>query len=318
MHDRRYYLYAMTWANCSAADFGPGVDPRFAVELTQCGPLAALTSRVGLDRFDIGKLQAGSADVRWLSEVAVRHHEVVAKLAESWPVLPLRMGTLFDSQISLRARMAQHEAQAADFLRRLGDRQEWALKVYLGEQRAEQPQSVFEKLPLPLGEGRGEGTLNRPSGSALTLTLSQGEREASATSCAFPPSSASSSSPRSATNSSFPPSSAGTQYLAAKRLRTQRRQEVQATAQRALPALEARLQTFADAWQRLRPLPAALTGRAEKMVYHSALLLRRCRRQAFGTTCDELERLLAPEGLIVELSGPWPPYHFCPALQQST
>jgi hypothetical protein len=223
------------------------------VALERCGQVAGVTSRVGLDRFDVAKLQAGNTDLKWLSEVAVRHHEIVANVAQDRPVLPLRMGTLFESRASLLGKLAHYEVPVADFLRRLGDGQEWAVKVYLGGKRAEDP---------------------------------------------LPPKSFSS----------------GAQYLAGKRQLAQRRQETQVAARRALPTLEARLQTLADAWQRLRPLPAALTGRAERMTYHGAFLLTRSGRQAFCAACEDFGRRLAPEGLILEVSGPWPPYHFCPAL----
>ena len=68
---------ALTWANCPLADFGLGVDPRFAVELVGYGQLAAVTSRVGWDQVDLAKLQEGTVDVQWMSKVAVRHNEII-------------------------------------------------------------------------------------------------------------------------------------------------------------------------------------------------------------------------------------------------
>lgn len=131
------YLYALTWAGCPPESFGPGVDPRFAVELVRCGPLAALTSRVGLDQFDLAKLQEGTADLPWVSKVALRHNAIIDALASRQPVLPMRLGTLFQSRSSLIAKVARCEADVVQFLRHLEDRQEWAVKIYVDENRAE-------------------------------------------------------------------------------------------------------------------------------------------------------------------------------------
>ena len=60
--DEHYCLYALTWADCPMNGIGPGVDPRFPVELVRYGRLAAVASRVGLDQFDLAKLQEGTAD----------------------------------------------------------------------------------------------------------------------------------------------------------------------------------------------------------------------------------------------------------------
>ena len=82
--DEPYCLYALTRAGVATQaesetiDLGVGIDPRYPVALVSYGRLAALVSRVGLDVFDVKKLQEGTADVQWLSEIAVRHHEIIA------------------------------------------------------------------------------------------------------------------------------------------------------------------------------------------------------------------------------------------------
>ncbi len=135
--DESYYLYALTWADCPAEGLGPGVDPRFPAGLIRHGQLAALTSRVGWDDRDLAKLQEGSADLAWVSKVAVRHHEIIGTLARQWAVLPMRLGTLFRCRSSLVAKLASCEARAVEFLQRLEDRQEWAAKLYMAASRDE-------------------------------------------------------------------------------------------------------------------------------------------------------------------------------------
>ena len=257
--EESYYLYAVTWADCPQQVFGPGVDPRFPAELIRYGQLAALTSRVAWDDRDLAKLQEGSADLAWVSKVAVRHHEIIGALARHGSLLPMRLGILFRSRSSLIAKLVPSESNAIEFLRRLEDRQEWAAKLYLA------------------AAGR-----TSPTAPAATPLLRGGD---------------------------------GTQYLASQRQQAVRRRQSETVVRQAIVTVETRLQTIADSWQRLAPLSTALTDRAEKMVWNGALLLATSAVVAFQTACTQLARQLSPEGLLLEATGPWPPYHFVPSLE---
>lgn len=59
-------------------------------------------------------------------------------------------------------------------------------------------------------------------------------------------------------------------------------------------------------------LPAAPSGArpAGVAVLDASFLVRRDRVEAFRAAAGELAARLEPRGLRVELSGPWPPYHF--------
>jgi hypothetical protein len=107
----------------------------------------------------------------------------------------------------------------------------------------------------------------------------------------------------------------GAQYLAAQGHRAMRRRQSEAVVRRAIVTVETRLQGIADSWQRLAPLTTALTNRREKMVWNGALLLATSAAVAFQTACGQLAGALAPEGLLLETTGPWPPYHFAPSLE---
>lgn len=63
---------------------------------------------------------------------------------------------------------------------------------------------------------------------------------------------------------------------------------------------------------RLRSLlSGAATGRREAMVMNAALLVDITASIALVATTEELVSRLCEEGLVVELTGPWPPYSFC-------
>lgn len=260
--DECYYLYALTWASCPAERLGPGVDPRFPVELLPCTRLAALASRVGLDQFDIAKLQSESTDVPWLTQVALRHNQIVTEAAQHAPLLPLRLGILFQSATSLRDKIARCEMAAADFLGHLGDGQEWAAKMYADARLAEQASDPTRHPP------------------------------------AFPPAAA----------------GAGQQYLAQRQVHHQQNQDRQQQLHRTVLGVKELLTANADRYCRVRPLPANLTGRSEKMIWNAAFLVSRAKQDRWLARVDEVRQGLRSEGLSLEVSGPWPPYHFCPTL----
>ena len=257
--NEHYYLYAVTWPDCRVGEFGAGVDPRFPVELHCHGRVAALSSRVGLDQFDLSKLQDGTADLPWLSKVAVRHHEITGALAERWPAIPARLGTLFESRESLLAKLERCETLAAEFLQRIGDRQELAAKLYL----------VDDAHPADTRTAAVD-----PERGGL-----------------------------------------GAQYLAAQGRQRDRRRQLEAAARQAVESLEARLHPIADAWRRLHTLPSSLTNRPEKMLWNAAFLLPRELQPAFRIACDEFAADVSDKGFVLETTGPWPVYHFCPSLE---
>jgi hypothetical protein len=58
------------------------------------------------------------------------------------------------------------------------------------------------------------------------------------------------------------------------------------------------------------PQDSALSGRREPMLLNSAHLVCRSHERSFLARVEEVAERLAPAGLIVEVSGPWPPYNF--------
>ena len=261
MPDQHYYQYAFARPGCSVQEIGPGVDPRFEVEIVRNGPIAAVASRVGLDRFDVKKLQGETAeDIGWLNQVAIRHHEIVRQAAESSPVLPLRLGTIFRSRASLLAAAARAQETVADFLRTLGDRQEWAVKLYL------------EKTSVEETAGRGSSP-----------PLDQAPR-----------------------------AGAGAEYMKLKKAQLQRHRELRAGLQEEIRVVEHQLKTRTDGCCRVRLLPASLTGRSEKMVFNAAFLLAAAQVKAWLATVGRARESVRRRDLLLEVTGPSPPYHFCP------
>ena len=261
MNDQHYYQYAFARPGCSVREIGPGVDPRFQVEVVCDGPIAAVASRIGLDRFDVKKLQGETAeDIGWLNQVAIRHHEIVRQAAKSSPVLPLRLGTIFRSQASLLAAAARCQETVADFLHALGDRQEWAVKLYLEMQSVEETAGHGSSPPLDRAPRAGVGA----------------------------------------------------EYMKRKKAQLQRHRELRAGQQEEIRGVEHELKTGTDGCCRVRLLPAGLTGRSEKMVFNAAFLLPPSQVKSWLATVGRVRDSVRRKGLLLEVTGPSPPYHFCP------
>ncbi len=258
-----YYLYALTRSGYQAGHLGAGVDSRFLVEIVPCKKTAGVASRVGLDKFDVKKLESGQTDINWLAQVAVRHNQVVSSAAEGQPLLPLRLGALFHSRISLLARMESWESAVIDYLNYIGDRQEWAAKIYVDPRHREE-------------------NLSSSNSSCSNQTADVGN---------------------------------GAEYLAQKLKQRRESRGLQQSFQAAIEAIENSLASQADRYCRSRPLPAALTGREEKMLWNSAFLLRRSASDRWLELVEDLRCAAASARLLLEVSGPWPPYHFCPSLE---
>ena len=263
MNDLHYYQYAFTQSDCRVQEIGPGVDARFDVELIGEGPIAAVVSRVGLDQFAPERLQGKTPeDIRWLGQIAARHNEIICQAANSSAVLPLRLGTVFRTRDSLRATLSRHRPAVADFLRQLGDRQEWGIKLYLKKVQAE----------------HAAGHAGPP-----------------------PP--------------HYVAAATGTDYLTQKKAELEGRRETRAAMHQTLRTVEERLSAKAEHCRRIRALPGDLTGRSEEMVFNAAFLLPSSVQEGWLETVQHTRQEIGRQGLLLEVSGPWPPYHFCPSLE---
>jgi hypothetical protein len=77
--------------------------------------------------------------------------------------------------------------------------------------------------------------------------------------------------------------------------------------------IHARLADRAGAATLSRPQDRRLSGRETEMVLNAAYLVPADATDAFRQIVEELGRRHEPDGVALELTGPWPPYHFATA-----
>lgn len=111
--------------------------------------------------------------------------------------------------------------------------------------------------------------------------------------------------------------SPGTRYFQEKQLRAGMQKQVKLWARTVAEQVQEDLKDVAVEARPLRLQPANVSGRTAEMVFHCALLLPRCRVADFRARVEALAAQYAEQGLALEYTGPWPPSHFCPSLEEA-
>lgn len=108
--------------------------------------------------------------------------------------------------------------------------------------------------------------------------------------------------------------SPGLRYLQQKQLDNKIDAVLESALSRVSHDLGEALALHAEGAAAMRLHTSAVTGRAERMVFNHGYLLGPETLDAFRNTLAQQQAAYRPLGLTLELSGPWPPYNFCPEL----
>ena len=104
------------------------------VRAVTCSGLAVLVGDVSLAEFGEAALREHLEDLEWLDEVARLHHYVVDAAARLFPLLPVRLATVYRGEAAVCEALADHHDELLDALHRVGGRVEWGVKAYAAEQ----------------------------------------------------------------------------------------------------------------------------------------------------------------------------------------
>jgi len=108
--------------------------------------------------------------------------------------------------------------------------------------------------------------------------------------------------------------SPGKRYFEEQRLRTAGDQELQRWLQKVCREVWTDLRDYAAEVRERRLLSRETTGSDQDMVWNWALLIPRQAVGGFQALIQDVNTQYADRGLRLEVTGPWPPYSFCPAL----
>jgi Gas vesicle synthesis protein GvpL/GvpF len=92
--------------------------------------LAAVAEDVGLAAFGEEALRHNLEDLPWLEATARAHHRVIDVVAQQGPLVPMRLATVYSSDETIAATLAERSADFRAALVRIGGRKEWGVKAY--------------------------------------------------------------------------------------------------------------------------------------------------------------------------------------------
>jgi hypothetical protein len=115
-----------------------GVQHGTPLNLIAQGELAAVVSEVPLNRFGEGQFEENLKDPMWAAETVMRHEKVTEFLASKSTVVPLRFGVMYSTSERIRAMLEARASHLKKVLKRLENREEWALTVFVDKKKLHQ------------------------------------------------------------------------------------------------------------------------------------------------------------------------------------
>jgi len=132
-----------------------------------CG-LTVLVSDVSLAQFGEAALRENLENLDWLDEVAREHHYVIDAAARLFPLLPVRLATVYSGDAAVCSALSQREGQLRDALHRVGGRVEWGVKAYAAPDAAGGTGEDAERAPaLAIADDGADQEPKPPGGAGL-------------------------------------------------------------------------------------------------------------------------------------------------------
>ncbi len=264
MDSRQIYLYCFASSALLSAIEAGGVDGKNPVFLQPCTDVVAVVSFVSAEEFSGLSDENGTAELARVGLLACRHEEVVERAMLHSPVLPMRFGTIFDSQKSLQSRLEKCHEGIKIFLHTVSGMEEWAVKAFLNRAVA--------------------------CGQYLEETLAAQGREM--------------------------PLSRGALYLKERRMRAFCQDAVSRLVEEICKSAGEQLARIAGDLRVRKPLACEPPEGGRDMIINWAFLVSRDKVSDFCAGVRGANEQCAVPGLVFEVSGPWPPYSFCPRLEE--
>ncbi len=263
-------------AICNLQSCWPGAAQ---VEERTVGSVAAVCCRVPLADFTGPQAEERFRDPVWVVQRAFAHGRVIETVKTRSPVLPLHFGTVFTGHEALVELLSRHHEIIARFLDEMVDMDEWAVQVFIDIRQAEDWLLASDpELALRRAEQR-------------KLPGSDGP---------------------------------GTGYFREKQLRSAARNRIKQLGTRLAEQLREQIRATGLPTVFLPPrtgTPSPLAGEGggegkpgQEMIFHAVCLIPGNQLDPVLARIKEIGDGCREQGATLKTSGPWPPYHFCPAL----
>ena len=118
---------------------GDGIDGISPVENLEHSGLRCWISHVDKHEF-ADQLASNMENLDWLATTSVRHQRVVGELASMLTIVPARFGTVFLSDKSLQAHVADSKEEIRKTLKKIEGTEEWGVKLFsIAKEPAQMP-----------------------------------------------------------------------------------------------------------------------------------------------------------------------------------
>jgi hypothetical protein len=121
------YLYCVTHKEPTLKDLANVVESLYCVCSTG---LYAVAGKVETSEFGEQSLRKNLTDLEWVKTKANAHERVIEAVMSSACVIPFKFGTLFNTDDSLKAMLAEYAEEFKVILNRLQNKEEWGVKIY--------------------------------------------------------------------------------------------------------------------------------------------------------------------------------------------
>lgn len=149
------------------------------VRLVSTSDLAAVVSPVDLAEFGEEPLRRNMEHLPWLEAVARVHHAVVSAVAKLAAVVPMRLATVYRTDLTLAQMLRQRQEYFLAVLGHIAGRSEWGVKAYVAASGDMAAPAADRTSGAPAGPGSGAAYLSK---RRAELTAAEDARKAAVTS----------------------------------------------------------------------------------------------------------------------------------------
>ena len=264
--DSGFYLYCIRPQTAKAIEVDKTISGEGKVYIIPYDNIEAVVSEVDLNEFGSEEIQKkAEEDLNWIKEKAQIHEYVIEQAMRVGPnlisVIPMKFGTIFKTEESLKECLRKNYQQFKDSLEKLKGKQEWGVKIYLKE-------NIFRKTI----EDKNEAVLAKKK-----------EIE------------------------SLPK---GMAFFTQKQIGEIVNQEKDKELDRITEEIYESLGQLAFSKNKSKLLEKDFTGMLEEMLLNAFYLIEESKLASFQKKVGELKEKYNSLGFEVEMTGPWPSYHF--------
>ncbi len=273
------YLYCLYCGENSIPEL-VGIDGEHKVFTLSKGDIQAALSLVPLQEFGLRALEQRIGDLEWVAPRVLIHERIIEEIMAVYPVMPIRFCTIFAATERIAELLKIHHAKIIRFFSDIRDNEEWGIKGYINGSRLE--------------EALKKGHPAAQAGEAK-------QREASLP-VRCPPARA----------RAGPQTGPGQAYLLRKKSDLAIKDGLNGMVAQITAEVFQGLLAHAVKGVRTKALQVEDGEERREMVLNAAFLVPKSDVRGFLECVKDTEKRCHSHGLTLTVTGPWPPYNFCP------